>query len=115
LNRHLGRAGSVFADRYHVAILRTPSQTRNALCYVLQNARRHGELIDARFGGVDPFSSAWWFDGWRDPSWKTGMPPPPERTVAAAETWLLRVGWKLRGLIATGEVPAAARGSRSSV
>jgi len=113
LNGHLGREGTVFDDRYHLEVLRTPSQTRNALCYVLQNARRHGETIDARFGGADPFSSAWWFDGWRDPSWKSGMAPPPERTVAAAESWMLRVGWKRRGLIAIAEVPSAGRPGRA--
>jgi REP element-mobilizing transposase RayT len=109
LNRHLGRAGSVFSDRYHVDVLTTPNQTRNALCYVLQNARRHGEVIDARFGGIDPFSSAWWFDGWRDMTWKTGLSPPSERTVAEPESWLLCVGWRHHGLIAVTEVPAAGR------
>ena len=112
LNRHLGREGAVFDDRYHVEILTTPSQTRHALCYVLQNARRHGEPIDPRYGGIDPFSSAWWFDGWSDLGWKTGIPPPAERTVAAAESWMLRVGWRLRGLIAVTEMPAAGRPRR---
>jgi len=102
---------SVFDDRYHVEILTTPTQTRHALCYVLQNARRHREAIDPRFGGMDPFSSAWWFDGWKDPLWPVGIPPPEVRTVAAAETWLLNVGWKRSryGLISITEVPAAAR------
>jgi len=59
LNGHLGRTGSVFDDRYHLEILTTPTQTRHALCYVLQSARRHGEPIEPRFGGMDPFSSAW--------------------------------------------------------
>ena len=110
LNGHWGRAGSVFDDRYHADVLRTPSQTRNALCYVLQNARRHRERIDRRFGGVDPFSSGWWFDGWRDNAWRAGQSPPEMRTVAEAETWLLRVGWKKArfGLIAIDEVPPAA-------
>lgn len=110
LNGYLGRAGGVFYDRYHLEILMTPTQTRNALCYVLQNARRHGELIDARFGGMDPFSSAWWFDGWKDQTWKIGIPAPEVRTVASAESWLLKVGWKRAraGLIAITEVPAAA-------
>jgi hypothetical protein len=57
LNRYLGRTGAVFDDRYHLEILTTPTRTRHALCYVLQNARRHGEPIDPRFGGMDPFSS----------------------------------------------------------
>jgi REP element-mobilizing transposase RayT len=111
LNGYLGRAGAVFDDRYHLEILTTPTQTRHALCYVLQNARRHGEPIDPRFGGMDPFSSAWWFDGWRDDSWKLGIPPPEVRTVAEPETWLLRSGWKRSryGLISITELPPAAR------
>ena len=111
LNRHLGRTGSVFDDRYHLEILTTPTQTRHALCYVLQNARRHGEPIEPRFGGMDPFSSAWWFDGWNDASWKLGIPPPEMRTVAPAETWLLRVGWKRSayGLLSITEIPPAGR------
>jgi hypothetical protein len=79
------------------------------LCYVLQNARRHRESIDPRFGGMDPFSSAWWFDGRRDASWKAGIPPPEMRTVAPARTWLLRVGWtrSSHGLLSITEVPPA--------
>jgi REP-associated tyrosine transposase len=111
LNGYWGRAGSVFDDRYHSEILETPSQTRHALCYVLQNARRHGERIDRKYCGADPFSSAWWFDGWRDETWRDGQSPPEMRTVAEPTTWLLRVGWKKArfGLIAIDEVPAAAR------
>jgi REP element-mobilizing transposase RayT len=111
VNQFLERGGAVFEDRYHMEILRTPSQVRNCLCYVLQNARRHGEQIDPRFHGVDPFSSAWWFDGWKDAAWREGMPPPEARTVAEAGTWLLRVGWKRSplGLIAVDEVRAAGR------
>jgi len=109
LNRHLGRRGSVFYDRYHMEILRTPSQTRNALCYVLQNARRHGEQLEAQWHGMDPFSSAWWFDGWRDSSWKRGLKPPESRTVASAQSWMLRVGWRKRGLLSIDEVPRAGR------
>ena len=109
INKFLEREGAVFDDRYHVEILRTPSQVRNALCYVLQNARRHGEYLEGKYRGADPFSSAWWFDGWKDPSWRNGMPPPEARTVAEAGTWLLRVGWKRSplGLIAIDELPAA--------
>jgi len=111
LNGHLGRTGAVFADRYHLEILTTPTRTRHALCYVLQNARRHREQIEPRFGGADPFSSAWWFDGWKDASWRFGLPPPEVCTVAAAETWLLRTGWKRSpyGLISITEVPPAGR------
>jgi REP-associated tyrosine transposase len=111
LNGYLGREGTVFDDRYHVEILTTPTQTRHALCYVLQNARRHREVIDPRFGGMDPFSSAWWFDGWKDETWKIGIGPPDVRTVAPADSWLLRTGWKRSrwGLLAIDEIPAAGR------
>src|SRR5215216_3110183 len=111
LNRFLGRKGSVFDDRYHLEILKNPTQTRNALCYVLQNARRHGEYLPERFNGIDPFSSAWWFDGWDDNSWREGVGPPEDRSVAEPKTWLLRVGWKRakRGLISVTEVPPAGR------
>ncbi len=112
INGVCGRRGTVFADRYHMEVLTTPTQVRNALCYVLQNARRHGVRLDPRFHGADPLSSAWWFDGWKDASWKKGLAPPEQRTVADAESWLLRVGWQRAhaGTIAIDEVPAAARG-----
>jgi hypothetical protein len=60
---------------------------------------------------MDPFSSAWWFDGWDDASWRVGIPPPEVRTVAAAETWLLREGWKRSpyGLLSITEIPPAGR------
>jgi REP element-mobilizing transposase RayT len=109
INGYIGRRGSVFADRYHARSLTTPTQTRNALCYVLHNGRRHGEVLDARFGGADPFSSAWWFDGWRDARWRSGLAPPEARTVAAAESWMLTRGWKRArgGRLGVDEVPAA--------
>jgi REP element-mobilizing transposase RayT len=108
VNARLGRRGRVFGDRYHAEQLRTPTQVRNALCYVLQNARRHGVEPDRRFAGIDPYSSAWWFDGWADESWRdavapAGGPPP----VAVARTWLLGRGWRRRGLIGLRERPPA--------
>jgi hypothetical protein len=111
VNRYVDRSGGVFDDRYHFEELRTPTQTRNALCYVLQNARRHDLELDPRYRGADPFSSAWWFDGWRDASWKLGLDPPDECTVAKPASWLLSVGWRRAkaGLIAIDEVPPAAR------
>ena len=41
VNRIFGRCGPVLADRYHLHVLRTPREVRNALAYVLLNARRH--------------------------------------------------------------------------
>ena len=107
INRVMGRKGKVFPHRYHAVRLRTAKQVRAALCYVLQNARRHG--LEVPVGCPDPFSSAWWFDGWRHERWRRGLGPPAEGpTVAAAEGWLLTTGWRRWGLIGPDELPAAA-------
>jgi REP-associated tyrosine transposase len=70
LNRVMGKQGSVYADRYHAHILRTPSEVARALNYVMDNARKHG-LIRR---GIDPFSS-----------WN----PTVDCTITP-HTWLLR-------------------------
>jgi hypothetical protein len=91
---------------------------RNALAYVLLNARRHAAKRIARLKamglknvaplgrarGLDFYSSGRWFEGWR-----TGPPPRPstDPPVAGARTWLLRRGWRLHGLIDPSEIPAA--------
>ena len=59
LNALWRRHGQVFADRYHARILRTPREVRNALVYVIQNARKHGAWHTQQ---PDPFSSGPWFD-----------------------------------------------------
>jgi REP element-mobilizing transposase RayT len=51
INKRLGRRGKVFAGRYHARQLSTPSETRNALRYVLGNLARHtntppGSVLD---------------------------------------------------------------------
>jgi REP element-mobilizing transposase RayT len=108
VNRVLGRTGRVFPDRYHAVVLKTARQVRAALCYVLQNARRHG--LDVPAGAPDPFSSAWWFTGWTDERWREGLEAAPDGpTVAAAQGWVLTTGWRRWGLIGLDEVPAARR------
>ncbi len=109
VNRLLGdRRGSVFVDRYHMVVLKSPRQTRNTVCYVVQNARRHGAFIPAYLGGVDPYSSGWWFDGWKDDGFRLGRAAPKGPAgVSKAGTWLLSQGWKMHGEIRIDEVPAA--------
>jgi len=63
LNKLWHRHGKVFADRYHDRILRTPREVRNALSYVLHNARKHGRRLTWL---IDLFASGIWFDGWKD-------------------------------------------------
>jgi REP element-mobilizing transposase RayT len=93
LNRLWNRVGSVFSDRYHAHVLKTPREVRNALDYVLHNAARHG----SRLGGPDPCSSAAWFDGWR---YGLGLARVASASpLPRALTWLLRVGWRRHGHI----------------
>src|SRR6187401_1413480 len=68
VNRVAHRTGPVFAERYHVRLLPTPKEVRNALRYVLLNARRHAATAKAavtKTVQIDPASSARWFDGWK--------------------------------------------------
>jgi putative transposase len=37
------RRGKVFAERYHLEVITTPTRARNALGYVMNNWRHHGE------------------------------------------------------------------------
>ena len=130
LNRTLGRRGKVFADRFHHRVLSTPRQVRNALAYVLCNARKHRLATSAHPGGhgreraqpadgsdrsgcadhrvapptvgwLDPLSSALSFGGW------LGGPTTPERATPLRRTWLLRVGWRRGGLLDPSHVPSA--------
>jgi putative transposase len=55
LNRTMRRKGRVFADRYHSRILRTPTEVKRALRYVLENRAHH---LHRRAHGVDACSSA---------------------------------------------------------
>jgi putative transposase len=97
INRALRRRGTVWGDRYHARWLRTPREVRNALVYVLQNFRKHN--TGAR--GLDPRSSAAWFDGWRIPAPR----PPGPAPVRSPRTWLARAGWLRHGRIDVREMP----------
>jgi hypothetical protein len=106
LNRLRGTHGRVFGDRYHVRVLRTPTEVRNCLCYVLNNWRHH--RADQPWA-TDPFSSGALFDGWTDadveehPLWLDDDEPIP---IATPSSWLLSAGWqRAGGRISTREVP----------
>jgi putative transposase len=74
LNRHLGRSGAVFADRYHASVLESRRQVANAVRYVVGNYRHHTrEYLPA---------------GWHD-EYATREKQP----LAEPKLWLLRVGW----------------------
>ena len=107
LNAVAGRAGKVFADRYHVRYLTSFVLVRRALSYVLNNWRRHGEDRAHPTWLTDPYSSADFFDGWRDhvaerPSWLGPEETPP---VADARFRALTTAWRAHGTIVPREVP----------
>ena len=104
LNSLLQRKGTVFADRYHAQILKTPRQVRNALAYLLNNFRRHQQVLgDVPANLTDDRSSADWFDGFRNRPAYAEL--DDEAPVAPPRTWLLRIGWRRHRRISTAEVP----------
>src|SRR5262245_65588087 len=122
VNRALGRrTGKVLADRYHLRRLTCPKQVRNAIAYVLMNARRHAAKHIAWLrsrgvevaslpnrGTIDGASSARWFPGWRHDVAIDRAPPPRlgrAPAVAFPRTWLLGAGWHKHGLLDPNEIP----------
>ncbi len=103
------RSGPVLDGRYHLRVLKSPKEVRNALAYVLLNVRKHfrqqrGVAPPVR---LDEASSGRWFQGWkRRPR---GPTPAAAREVASARTWLLTTGWRRHGLVDPVEVPGAGR------
>ncbi len=108
VNRVFGRKGPVLFGRYHLRVLRTPREVRHALAYVLLNARKHWRK---RTGIAPPVvldiaSSGACFDGWKRPPPVSEPSAPP--AVARPRGWLLREGWRCRGLVDPAEVPGIA-------
>jgi hypothetical protein len=84
VNRAVGRHGALWGDRYHARALHTPRMVKNALIYVLANASKHRRAV----AGVDPCSSARWFDGFA----RAPVPPRDEPPTKPPRTWPLRIG-----------------------
>ena len=110
LNRFFGRRGKLFADRYHARHLETPRETRNAIRYVLSNQRAHEARRGQRLNRdwIDPFSSAFWFHGWKG---RVRLHEPRQRDLlnvsrptAAPTVWLLTAGWRRWGPLAFDEL-----------
>lgn len=112
LNKLAGRSGRAIADRYHARYLRTPTEVRRAIIYVLQNGAKHGRdegrISRGQGTWIDPHSSAAFFAGWH-PRCQKWIPArdapahplhgwgPPMVPVVPPRTWLLSVGWERAG------------------
>jgi REP element-mobilizing transposase RayT len=101
VNRALAVRGNVWSDRFHARELTSPRAVRNAIVYVLMNARKHGTRIAS---GIDAYSSAPWFDGFAA---RVDATPVDSQPVFAPRTWLAGVGWRRRGLVRFDERPRA--------
>jgi hypothetical protein len=120
VNDLVRRRGRLWADRWHGRELTSPRQVRNALVYVLANFRKH--TTTRLRPGVDAFSSAFYFDGWRGYGAGTELPragPRLHRTferwvvVSKSRTWLAGTGWRRSGLVGLAEAPHASASKRS--
>lgn len=105
------RRGKVFADRYHVEVITTPTRARHAISYILSNWRKHKEDQGdiARKWLVDPFSTGILFPDWvemrdREAMWPLRDTYDPMLVFRPA-SWLLREGWKKAGPISCFDVP----------
>jgi REP element-mobilizing transposase RayT len=110
------RRGKVFAGRYHVEVITTPTRARHAIGYVLSNWRKHGEDRNGLPSTwlVDPFSSAISFPDWQELEGQPWMWPIRETydplVVRRPQSWLLREGWKRGGgAISARDVPSRPR------
>jgi REP element-mobilizing transposase RayT len=105
------RRGRVFADRYHVEVITSPTRARHAIGYVLSNWRKHGEDREGLPSTwlVDPFSTGILFPDWKELQDKAWMWPIRATydplVVHRPRSWLLAEGWKLAGEISAREVP----------
>jgi putative transposase len=93
INKQLGRKGKVIADRYHLEVLRTPTQVRNAVRYVLRNGEKHGVHVAARHGDPrpcpDPLSSAAWYGYWKEGELNVLATQSAATVVRPAQCYLL--------------------------
>jgi REP element-mobilizing transposase RayT len=105
------RKGRVFVDRYHIAVITSPTQARHAISYVLCNWRKHEEDRKPNMAGaIDWYSTGVLFPGWKEYGDAPWMWKPPKQydplVVYVPRTWLLREGWKKAGTISYRDVPS---------
>ena len=111
VNKELGRTGSVIEDRYHLEVLRTPAQVRNAVNYVLRNGEKHEVHASVRHGDSrpcpDPLSSAAWYGYWKEGELNLLVTQSAATVVRPAECYLLREGLRLAEPLSLVDTPPA--------
>jgi REP element-mobilizing transposase RayT len=100
LRKIIGGRGSVFAGRYDLNVLKSPTEMKHALAYVLLNASKHFKLIEH----IDDFSSGYAFKEWRALMGRKMNNLMREQLsltkvffeeLSEPRSWLCREGWKL--------------------
>jgi REP element-mobilizing transposase RayT len=94
--------GPLFAGRYHLHVLKTPTEVKRALTYILQNFAKHSKLL----WHLDKYSSAPHFGEWRALLGRNVGPLLAEaarvhelpKYLSGPRSWLAREGWR-RGRI----------------
>jgi putative transposase len=91
--------GSVFIGRYHMHVLKTPTEMKNALEYVLLNQAKHTQLVEH----IDAYSSADQFSQWQKLLGKRfrsliqdqieTYASTPSSCLSQPKSWLCRQGW----------------------
>jgi putative transposase len=106
LNAAFCRKGRLFDDRYHSHVLETLAEVRNAILYILLNARKHAAEHGQRYapGWLDPYSSAAAFEGWSGPI----VPSSADLGTSSPQTWYLRTGWRNGGAMDPSMIPGGA-------
>jgi REP element-mobilizing transposase RayT len=96
INKALELTGAVIEERYHLEVLGSPAQVRNAVDYVLRNGEKHGAHCAVRHGDrrpcPDPLSSAAWFAHWKESELNVLAAQSSATIVRPAQCWLLREG-----------------------
>lgn len=88
-----GGKGSVFEGRYHLRVLKTPRQTKNALAYVLLNHSKH----EGSLPYPDDYCSARYFGDWKSllgGRYRVLSADEPPEFLSVARSWLGREGWR---------------------
>ncbi len=98
-----GETPSVFRGRYHLHVLKTPTEVKHALKYVLLNETKHTRQTTT----LDAYSSGAGFGLWNKllgQRWRRWVSMDNPLAAATGQelcqppvSWLLRVGWQRAG------------------
>jgi hypothetical protein len=99
IRKFAGGKGRVFKERFHMRVLKTPTEVRNAMAYVLTNTSKHHKMAP----GPTPYSSGMYFSEWKKllgrragPNLREFVPLTSKlpEFLCEPKSWLAREGWR---------------------